>query len=88
MVTDSEVVKKVMGLKTQAENVGREVTRLQTLQETSDGKLTEARQQLEKMGLDPAGDLEAQLAERSQAVAVELTALQQDVVALRQEAGT
>lgn len=87
-MTDSETVKKVAGLKGQAENVGREVTRLQTLQEASELELARATGQLKAMGLDPAGDLDAQLAERSRAVQTELQALGADVQNLRQEAGT
>ncbi len=86
MSTDKQTVDRIMALKGDADRVKTEVARLEATQEAAEQRLAEVRQQLVDLGLDPDGDLTSELAERQRGLEQEMGALQQDLVALRQEA--
>ena len=78
---------RILKLRSDTEAAAADVHRLEALHEAAQDRRQQAEARLRELGLDPAGDLAAQLGERRAMLDRDLAALRGDVARLREEAG-
>lgn len=79
-MSDAKIVEKIVALKSQVERAFRETARLEATSEASERRLQEIETELRSSnGMDPGGDLEAQLSAEGRAIQQELRDVEEEL---------